>query len=45
MTIETADRLIDEILKVFEESDIPITSRLTLFSRIQNIIYREFVGD
>lgn len=41
MDKETADNIIDEIQKIFEESNVPIMERLTLFAKIQNIIYSE----
>ena len=41
MNEETADKIIDAILKVFEDSNIPIMERLTVFAKIQNIIYAE----
>ena len=41
MSEEIADKIIDEIQKVFEESNVPIMERLTLFAKIQNIIYSE----
>lgn len=41
MNEETADKIIDAILKVFEDSNIPIMERLTVFAKIQNIIYSE----
>lgn len=39
MTEETADKIIDAILKTFVDSDIPIMEKLTLFAKVQNIIY------
>ena len=41
MNEETADKIIDSILDVFEESNIPINERLTIFAQIQNIVYGE----
>lgn len=43
MNEETADKIIDAILKVFEDSNIPIMEQLTIFAKIQNIIYAEMV--
>lgn len=39
MEEKTADKIIDAIQAVFENSDIPIMERMTLFAKIQNIIY------
>lgn len=35
-----ADKLIDEILKFFEDADIEINTKLTLFAKVQNAIYK-----
>jgi hypothetical protein len=43
MNEETADKIIDAILEVFENSNIPIMEQLTIFAKIQNIIYTEMV--
>lgn len=43
MTEETADKIIDAILEVFNDSKIPIMDNLTLFAKIQNIIYSEVI--
>ena len=41
MSEETADKIIDAVLKVFETSDLPVMDSMTLFAKIQNIIYAE----
>lgn len=41
MNQETAEKIIDAILKTFVDSDIPLMEQLTLFAKIQNIIYSE----
>lgn len=41
MTEETADRIIDAIFDAFGSCNIPIMDRMTLFARVQNIIYSE----
>lgn len=41
MSEETAEKIIDAILKTFVDSDIPLMEQLTLFAKIQNIIYSE----
>ena len=41
MSEETADRIINAILEVFAESNIPIMDRMTLFAKVLNIIYLE----
>lgn len=43
MSEETADKIIDEILKIFEDSNIPIMERMTIFGKIQNIVYDEVI--
>ena len=40
MSEKEADELIDEISKIFEETDIEINTKLTLFAKIQNAIYK-----
>ena len=39
MSEETAEKIMDAIMTVFVDSDIPIMEQLTLFGKIQNIIY------
>lgn len=41
MNQETADRILDDIMEIFSESDIPIMDKMTLFGRIQNVVYSE----
>ena len=41
MSEETADKIIDAILEVFNDSEIPIMDKMTLFGRIQNVVYSE----
>ena len=43
MNEKTSDKIIDAILKVFEDSNIPIVEQLTIFAKIQNIIYAEMI--
>jgi len=39
-----ANMLIDEVLKLFEDADIEINTKMTLFAKVQNVIY-EYVKD
>ena len=39
MSEETAEKIMDAIMTVFVDSDTPIMEQLTLFGKIQNIIY------
>lgn len=39
MTEEQADELIDRILAAFAYIDIDINKKLTIFARVQNLIY------
>lgn len=39
MSEETAEKIIDAIMRMFVDSDIPLMEQLTLFGKIQNIIY------
>lgn len=41
MNEETADRVLDAIMEILAESDIPIMDRMTLFGRVQNVVYSE----
>lgn len=39
MSEKEADKLLDEILELFEEADIEINTKMTLFAKVQNVIY------
>lgn len=41
MTSEEADELVDQILHIFIESDLEFNKRMTVFAKVQNLIYSE----
>ena len=41
MNQETADRILDAVLEVFQESSVSIMEGMTLLAKIQSIIYSE----
>ena len=40
MDEKEADKLINEILHLFEDTDIEIMVKLTLFAKVQNLVYQ-----